>query len=117
MKLRPVTKIGKRNKALLKKVDFILENYDVIVIFSMHGQFGAIRMPHFGRIVYKLIFSLLVILYLTKTESRTKIYLTQLSHYCFHFCQKTLMFCKNNPDISKIKGALCTYVTNLKVIA
>ena len=55
MKLRPVTKIGKRNKALLKKVDddFILENYDVIVIFPMHGQFGAIRKPHFGRIVYK----------------------------------------------------------------
>ena len=29
------------------------ENYDVIVIFLIYDQFGAIRKPDSGRIVYK----------------------------------------------------------------
>ena len=83
MKLAPVTKIKKRNKTTLKKIDddVMSENCDVIVIFFICGQFGAIRKPDFGRIVcktYDLINS-----NLTKTESRTKKSLKQLSHYCF----------------------------------
>ena len=55
MKLRPVTKLDKRNKATSKKVDgdFMLESCDVNVIFPIHGQFGDISKPDFTRIVCK----------------------------------------------------------------
>ena len=45
-KLGPVTKIDKRNK-MSKKLDddVISENYDIIVIFSIYGQFGVSRIP------------------------------------------------------------------------
>ena len=33
--------------------DVMLANCDVIVIFPIYGQFGAIRNPDFGRIVCK----------------------------------------------------------------
>ena len=58
MKLGPVTKVDKRNKARSKKleVDVMSENRDVIVIFRIFGQFGAIWRPNS---------------------------LTLLSHYCF----------------------------------
>ena len=55
MKLRPVTKLDERNKTTLKKIDneVILEKFDVIVIFPIYGQFGAIQKPVSGRIVCK----------------------------------------------------------------
>ena len=55
MKLGTVTTIDKKNKATSKKIDdgVILENCDVIAIFAIYGQFGAIRKPDFGRIVCK----------------------------------------------------------------
>ena len=44
MKLEPVTKPDKINKTTAKKDDdFLLSNCDVIVIFPICGQFGAIR--------------------------------------------------------------------------
>ena len=45
MKLRPVAKIDKRNKTTSKKFDdnVMSENCDVIVVFPIYGQFGAIR--------------------------------------------------------------------------
>ena len=45
MELGPVTKLDKRIKATSKKFDddFMLENYGVIVIFRIFGQFGAVR--------------------------------------------------------------------------
>ena len=50
MKLRPVTKLDKRNKATSKKLDddVMLENCDVIAIFPIYGQTGAIRKPDSG---------------------------------------------------------------------
>ena len=50
MKLRPVTKLDKRNKITSKKfdVDVMSENCDVIVIFRISGQFGAVRRPDSG---------------------------------------------------------------------
>ena len=44
MKLGPVTKLDKRNKTTSKKFDddVMSENCDVIVIFPIYGQFGAI---------------------------------------------------------------------------
>ena len=60
MKLRPVTKFDKGNKTLSKNIndDVISENYDVIVIFPIYGQFGAMQKPDFGRIVYKIYISI-----------------------------------------------------------
>ena len=47
MKLGPVTKLDKRNKTTSKKFDdgVMSENCDVIVIFPIFGQFGAIQKP------------------------------------------------------------------------
>ena len=44
MKLGPVTKLDKRNKTTSKKFDdnVMSENCDVIAIFQIYGQFGAI---------------------------------------------------------------------------
>ena len=59
MKLGPVTKIDKRNKATSKKKkkknddDIMPANCDVSVIFQIYGQFGAIQKPDSGRIVCK----------------------------------------------------------------
>ena len=85
MKLGPVTKLEKRNKTTSKKFDedVISENCEVIVIFPIYGQFGAIRKPDSGGILCKTYISLIVSFYLTKAENRTKKSLTQLSHYCF----------------------------------
>ena len=58
-------------------------NCDVIVIFPIYSQFGAIRKPDSGGIVCKTYIFINSNLYLTKTENRTKKSLTQLSHYCF----------------------------------
>ena len=56
MKLGPVTKLDKRNKTTSKKIDddVISENCDVIVIFRIFGQFGAVRGPDFGHRVCKI---------------------------------------------------------------
>ena len=55
MKLRPVTKLDERNKTTLKKIDndVILEEFDVIAIFLIYCQLGAIQKPDSGYIVCK----------------------------------------------------------------
>ena len=55
MKLGPVTKLDKKNKTTSKKFDdgIIMANCEVIVIFPIYGQFGAIRKPDAGCIVCK----------------------------------------------------------------
>ena len=55
MKLGPVTKVDKTNKTTSKKFDddVMSENCDVFAIFSLYGQFGAIRKPDSGGIVCK----------------------------------------------------------------
>ena len=57
MKLGLVTKLCKKNKTTSKKIgdDVMSANYDVI-IFTIYGQFGAIRKPDSGRIVCKIYF-------------------------------------------------------------
>ena len=52
MKLGPVTKLDKRNKATFD-VEVVSENCDVIVIFRIFGQFGAVRRPDSGHRVCK----------------------------------------------------------------
>ena len=74
------------------------ENCDVIVIFRFLPnleQSGG-RIPESA----KVMFSVIVTFYLTKTENRTKKSRTQLSHYW----TKNYLFAKN-ADISKIKRA------------
>ena len=55
MKLGSITKLGKRNKRTLNKLcdNIMSENCDVIVIFSIYCQFGAIWKPNSGHIVCK----------------------------------------------------------------
>ena len=55
MKLGPVPKLDKRNTATSKKFDYdvMSVNCDVIVIFSIYGQFRAIRKPDSGRMICK----------------------------------------------------------------
>ena len=80
MKLEPVTKIDKKNK---KNQKIMFENCDVIVIFRIFGQFGADQRPDFEHRVSKIHFVINNNLCITKTENRTKKYLTQLWHYFF----------------------------------
>ena len=73
MKRGPETKLDKRNKTTSKKFenDTMLKNCDVISIFPICGQFGAIWKPDSGRIVWKtyiFINSNLFILQKLKTE-------------------------------------------------
>ena len=53
MKLGPETKPVKINKTISKNFDddVMSEKCDIIVIFLIYGQFGAIRKPDSGRIV------------------------------------------------------------------
>ena len=97
MKLGPVTKLDKRNKATSKRfdVEVMSENCDAIGIFRISGQFGAVqRLDSRHRVCKSYVF----IFCLTRTENRTKKSLTQLSQYCFElryfFGQKTLIFYK-----------------------
>ena len=85
MKLGPVTKLGKRNKATSKKydVDVMSESSDVLSIFGFLAnleQSGG-RIPDTESA--KVMFSVIGTFFLTKTENKTKKSLTQLSHYCF----------------------------------
>ena len=53
-----VTRLDKRNKTTSKKFDddIMSENFDVIVIFRIFGQFRAVRRPDSGHRVCKSYF-------------------------------------------------------------
>ena len=53
MKLGPVTKLDKRNKATSKKIDDDVVSANCDVNFLIYGQFAAIREPGSRRMVYK----------------------------------------------------------------
>ena len=74
MKLEPLTKLDKKNKTMSKKLDdyVMSKNCDVIAIFSIYSQFGAIRKPDSGRIFCKISVFINSNIYLIKTENRTK---------------------------------------------
>ena len=59
------------------------ENCDVISIFPIYSKFGVIEKPDSGHIASKTYIFIKSTFYLTKTENRTKKFLTDLSHYCF----------------------------------
>ena len=73
MKLGPVTKLDKRKKTTSKKIgdDIMSENYDVIVIFLIYGQFGAIRKPNSLPNLYY--FCQIMLIFLEKNAGISKI--------------------------------------------
>ena len=84
MKLGPVTKLDKRNKTSKKfdekscrKIVTSLSFFGFLVNLEQSGG----RIPDTESA--KVIFSVIGTFYLTKTEKKTKKYLTQLSHYYF----------------------------------
>ena len=83
MKLGPVTTRDKRNKMISKRFgnDVMLANYNVIVFSDLWPIWSNSQITNAKSI--KLTFSLRATFYLTKTENRTKKFLTQFSHYCF----------------------------------
>ena len=85
------------------------ENYDVIVIFLIYDQFGAIRKPDSGRIVYKTyIFINSNLLSYKNWKQNWKISNTALTILLWVkvlFWTKNAIFLQKNPDISKITGA------------
>ena len=85
MKLGPVTKINKRNKTTSKNL--ARTSFRKIVTSLSFFKFLANLEQSGGWIPdaesAKVMFSIIVTFFLTKTENRTKKYLTQLSHYCF----------------------------------
>ena len=85
MEVGPVTKRDKRNKTTSKKFDddVTSECCSGIVISRIFGQFGAVRRPDSGHRVCKSYVFRNIKLFFPKPENRTRISLTQLSHYCF----------------------------------
>ena len=85
MKLRPVTKLDKRNKTTSKNLT-LTSCRNIVTSLSIFGFLANLEPPG-DRIPdtesAKVMFSVIVTFYLTKTENRTKKSLTQLSHYCF----------------------------------
>ena len=98
MKLGLVTKLDKRNKTMSKKSedDAMSTNCDVIVIFLIYGQFGAIqKLDPRCKICKIYIFINCATCYLKKTESRTK----KLAHYWLIWVK--VLFCQKMPIFSK----------------
>ena len=73
MKLRPVTKLDKKNTGTSKKInDHVMSaNRSAIVFIPIYGQFAAVGRPESGRLSIKFTFSLTVTFYLTELENRT----------------------------------------------
>ena len=108
---------------------------DVIVIFSIYDQFGAIRKPDSGRIAYKTyIFINSNLLSYKKWKQTWKISYTALTLLLWVLFPKNAFFCKKDADISKIKKTLVrkgielsetacvcqlmsTYIPNFKFLA
>ena len=74
MKLGPVPKLDKRNKTTSKKFDddVMSENCDVIVIFQIFCQFGAVWRPDSGHESAKVMFLVIVTFCLTKLKTELK---------------------------------------------
>ena len=55
MKLGPVTNLNKRNITMSKKIDdgVMSTSCEIVFIFLIYDQFGAIRKPDSGRMVCK----------------------------------------------------------------
>ena len=70
MKLGLVSKLDKKNKTTSKNFDddLMSKNCDVIVIFRIFSQFGAVRRPVSGTESPKVMFSVITAFCFTKPE-------------------------------------------------
>ena len=110
MKLRPITKLDKKNKTTPKKnltIRLCRENVMSLSFFEFMANLEQLASRILEAQSLKLTFSLIVTFYLTKTENRTKKSLTQLSHCRFeqgyYFCQKLLILCKKMLTSAKLR--------------
>ena len=104
MKLGPVTKLENRKNATSKKkltMDVRWENWEVLDIFPIYDQFGAIREPDSRRMVWRTY----VFVISTLLSYKPSPYITTLSKSA-GFCQIMLIFCTKNAGISKIREVL-----------
>ena len=85
MELGPVTKHDKRNTGMSKEIDDEVMStiFDVIDVFSIYGQFGEIRIPDFGSMVFKTYIFINSNILSYKTKNITKKFHTQLSYHYF----------------------------------
>ena len=85
MKLEPVTKLDKESTATSKKLTYTSYQQNVTSLlflqFMANFEQSGSRSPVAWYV--KCTFSSVVTFYLTKTENKTKKYLTQLSYNCF----------------------------------
>ena len=99
MKLEPLPKLDKRNKTTSKKIenDVMSKHCDVIIIFLVYDQFGAIRKPDSGFIVCKTY----VFIY-NNLLSYKRSHTIALSKGTI-FGQKKLIFCKKMLASAKLR--------------
>ena len=119
MKLGPVTKLYKRNKTSSKKLDddFMSEHFDVITIFFIFVQFGAVRRPDPRRRVCKsYVFSNSNLVSYKNWKQNLKISNTALTLLLWVkvlFSMKNASFCKSKfVTQQSIKSTI--FRTNLK---
>ena len=112
MKLGPVTKLDKINKATSRILgdDVISQNYDVIVIFLIYDQFRAVEKPDSGCIVCKTYIFIISNFFSQKMNTEQK-NLKHSSHTIVLskvniFAKNADFFYKNNAYIIKIKRTL-----------
>ena len=109
MKRGLVTKLDKKNKATSKKLT-MMPCQQIIAIFPIYNQFGAICSPDSGRIVCKTYIctnnNFLSYKNWKENWSIPKTTLTLLLWVKVPFWQKHANFCKKIVDISKIMKAL-----------
>ena len=110
MKLEPVTKFDKRNITTSKKIDddVISASCDVIVVFSIYGQFEAIWKQNSRHMVCKtyILINSNLLSYRNWKENQTifNTALILLPWVKVPFLTKNADFLQKNGDISKIKG-------------
>ena len=105
MKLGPVIKLDKKNTATSKTFDdyIILVNSDVIVFFSIYGQFAVIQKLNFRRMVYKTYIFNNNNFLLAKTENGTK---KSPNTALMLLLEVKVLFLPKNAEIIKIKRIL-----------
>ena len=107
MKLEPVTRLNKKNKAASKSLTMTSCQQSVTPLTFFQFMVNSKQSGSWISDAYstKLTFFLVTILYLAQTENRTKISLTQISH-CSLFLLKNTNFLPKKANISKIKRVL-----------
>ena len=100
MKLRPVTKLDKRNTSTSKNLVMTSCRQIVTLFFFIYSNLQSSGRGIPNKWPKKLPITLIVTFYLTQPENRAKKSLTQLSYYCF---EQGAISAKKNPDFLQKK--------------